>query len=1130
MCRFYRSLRLVCIHPAPSVLRAAILIAGSLLAAFATTAAGVCAQTSSAANVVLSISHAGKVEALAFSPDGNQLATAGVDRSVKVWNMRTGTLLRTLLGHIASVRAVAYSPDGRHIASGGNDDTIKLWNAVTGELLLSVQGHTSGVSSLTYSLDNRFIVSASSDSTIKLWRSATLQLVHVFNTHGTEIAEAWLSNDGKLIVSGGSDGSVSLWDTSTGQLVHLLLGHSGRVMAVAVSPDNRYIASGSKDSTIKIWDARNGRLIKTFQDSDGSAPTDEITSVKFSDDGRYLLSASYDNVARLWSTESMTLIQKIGDDVFSRNRMTVFFLTQRPLVSFVPNAPYLLKWGTSGLQRWALDISKNAINTFEGTYPLRSASVEITNALLKPDGAEIAMGGRGVAFINPVTGRVIRGFEQIEFEDLLAWSPNGHMLALASGKTLSVKDSSTHKILRSLSGHRHTVRVAAFSPDDTLIAAGDWGADANDIFLWDLRTGELRLRLEGAHASVASLAFSADGKLLLSGGWDNSIKVWDAASGGLLHRLEVRPGWVSQDSDQLGWVDKAIFAADGRQIVGAARDGRIRLWDTRTGVLLWTSPGHAGGTFALAVTPAGDRLASGGDDGEIKLWDLRRRALATSWPAHSTSVWKVFFSPTADRIYSLGGDDALRIWSTADGAPLGMMFANSKREILTIASAGFFNATSKQWDELSAVKGYEAVGIDQVHQSLFNPDLVREALAGDPNGEVREATKVINLEKVIDSGPAPRVIVTSPGQDGWHSDTDLVTVTAQIEDRNKGVGRIEWRVNGVTAAVAPRPEGNGPVYTMGRELALEPGRNAIEVVAYNGSNLLASMPARTNIRFTEPVDQTKPKLHVLTVGIDKYVDRSSRYRGRILPGWKPLNLAVKDAHAFGAEIKRAGSPMYQQVIVTPVLDEDATLSNLDKVILEIARDVHPRDTFIFFAAAHGYSVNGRFYLIPQDFQGGPNPDLVAARGISQEHLQDWLANRIKARRAIILLDTCESGALVAGHLRSRTEEAASEAGVGRLHEATGRPVLAAAASGQGALEPKQGHGVFTSAVLDAMKHGDTNGNGTIELSELVAYVQANVPRLAADSGDATRGHVVAAGQTARFGSRGEDFAVAKRVQ
>ena len=141
----------------------------------------------------------------------------------------------------------------------------------------------------------------------------------------------------------------------------------------------------------------------------------------------------------------------------------------------------------------------------------------------------------------------------------------------------------------------------------------------------------------------------------------------------------------------------------------------------------------------------------------------------------------------------------------------------------------------------------------------------------------------------------------------------------------------------------------------------------------------------------------------------------------------------------------------------------------------------------------------------------------------------------QAKKALILLDTCESGALVGGYTRSRTDIPASEAALGRLHEATGRPVLTAAADGKPAFEGYKGHGVFTWSLLDALKNGDRNGNGTIELSELVAHVQDQVPKLAAKlngrgaAAVAVRGSVGDA-QSARFGSRGEDFALAWRLQ
>jgi uncharacterized caspase-like protein len=129
--------------------------------------------------------------------------------------------------------------------------------------------------------------------------------------------------------------------------------------------------------------------------------------------------------------------------------------------------------------------------------------------------------------------------------------------------------------------------------------------------------------------------------------------------------------------------------------------------------------------------------------------------------------------------------------------------------------------------------------------------------------------------------------------------------------------------------------------------------------------------------------------------------------------------SASDATAFGEAMKKAAAGLYDEVRLTLALDKQATRDNLEKIAAKIAREIHQRDSFILFAAGHGTSENGRFYLIPQDYQGGP--DHLVQRAIGQDRLQDWLANRIKAKSALILLDTCESGALIAGFARSRTD-------------------------------------------------------------------------------------------------------------
>lgn len=476
----------------------------------------------------------------------------------------------------------------------------------------------------------------------------------------------------------------------------------------------------------------------------------------------------------------------------------------------------------------------------------------------------------------------------------------------------------------------------------------------------------------------------------------------------------------------------------------------------------------------------------------------------------------------------------MRIWDIETRQERVQMLATSDGEWLTITPEGFFSGSHRDTDMLAIVRGVDAIKIGQIHQSLFNPDLVREALTNDPGPEFKRAAEVVNLEKVLDSGPPPAIVITSPAP-GSRSGADLATVTARITDGGKGIGRIEWRVNGVTAGVISAPDGASPSHDVERTLSLDPGENKIEVIAYERRNLLASLPARTTISSDVAPDAAKPQLHILAIGINAYVDKGWTPPGSSAKlAFSPLNLAVADAKAFAVEMQKAGSGRYSKVRITEAFDTDARAASLRQIVDRLAAEVNPHDTFVLFAAAHGISHDGRFYLIPQDYQGGNNPEALAAGAIGQEQIQDWVANRITAKKAIILLDTCESGALVSGYTKSRTDAPASEAAIGRLHEATGRPVLTAAASGKPAFEGYKGHGVFTFALIDALHNGDSNGNGVIELSELVAHVQVLVPKLSAKLNGRGVSMIAVRGfkddkQSAHFGSTGEDFAVVQRL-
>jgi WD40 repeat protein len=1073
----------------------------------------VTAQAKQKIEVIGQIGHGSHVSSVAFSPDGRFVLSGSLDMTLKLWDVATGKLVRTFVGGQGS-NSVAFSPDGRTILSGDWDNTLKLWNVATGELLRIIEGHSGGVRSVAFSPDGRTVLSGSFDQTVKHWDGYTGKLLRTFQAHTLFVTSVAFSSDGLTVLSGSGDNSVKLWDLTTGKLLRTFQGRqladvTQSVQSVTFSPDGRTVLSGSGDKTLKLWDVATGRVLRTFLGHSHS-----VDAVAFSPDGRTALSGSHDATLKSWDVTTGKLLRTFQGSPTSLNDFV-------KSVAFSPDGRTVISGNEDKTLKLWDAATGELLRTFEGH------SNSVRAVAFSPDGRTVLSGSEVpdpmLRLWDAATGKLLRTFERLSQDVIsVAFAPDGRTV-VSGGFEQPIKhwDVVTGKLLRTFPGHPHFVNAVTFSPDGRQILSGGWD---KSLKLWDVTTGKLLRTFLGHAHWVTAVAFSPDGRTVISGSEDKTLKLWDVVTGGLQSTIEGHSYSVQT----------VAFSPDGRSVLSGSYDTTLKLWDVATSQLLHTFEGHSNGITSAAFSPDGRSVLSGSSDNSIKLWDVAKGKLLRNLDGHFNIVWSVAFAPDGRTALSGSRDGSFRFWSSSSGSELMRVLANPKDGWLAIIPDGFFDFSGNTSDQLHVVRGMEVTIIDQVKQSLFNPDLTRQALAHDPNGEVRRAADFTNLEKVIDSGPAPEVAIMSQLLANTTA-SDLATVTARIIDRGKGIGRIEWRINGITVSVAAKPAGSGPEYMITQQLALDLGDNLIEVVAYNASNILASLPARTTIKLTSPANIVKPKLHVLAIGINAYSDK----------GWTPpdssdtlrfppLKLAVNDAVTFAAALEKAGAGQYSEVRVTRAIDSDATVPNLEKIVARISSEISPRDTFVLFAAAHGYSVNGRFYLVLQDHQGGPDPAALERYAIDQNRLQDWLANGIKAKKAVILLDTCESGALVGGYTKSRIDQPTSEAALGRLHEATGRPVLTAAAEGQPAFEGFGGHGVFTWALLDALKNGDRNNNGTIELSELAAHVQDQVPKLSLMLNGTGRAVIAARGmsddqQSARFGSRGEDFTLVRRL-